>query len=52
MTLTVKLPPDLKQALRQQSAAEGRSLSELLRDALTARLASAATAAPHPALIV
>ncbi|HNE60340.1 MAG TPA: hypothetical protein PKJ12_13910 [Ottowia sp.] len=41
MTLTVKSPPDLEQSLGQQSAAEGRSLSELWRDALTADLASA-----------
>ena len=40
MTATVKLPPDLEQALRQRCAAEGRSLSDVMRDALVAYLAS------------
>ncbi len=44
MTITVKLPSELEQALRQQCAAEGRSLSEVLRDALTAYLADAPAA--------
>ena len=51
MTITVKLPSELEQSLRQQCAAEGRSLSEVLRDALTAYLAAtpAAPATPAPA---
>ena len=44
MTITVKLPSELEQSLRQQCAAEGRSLSEVLRDALTAYLADAPAA--------
>ena len=44
MTITVKLPSELEQALRRQCAAEGRSLSEVLRDALTAYLADAPAA--------
>ena len=48
MTITVKLPSELEQSLRQQCAAEGRSLSEVLRDALTAYLA-ATPAAPASA---
>lgn len=39
MTTTVKLPVDLETALRQRCAKEGRSLSEVMRDALTAYLA-------------
>jgi plasmid stability protein len=39
MTTTVKLPSDLENALRQRCAKEGRSLSEVMRDALTAYLA-------------
>lgn len=39
MTTTVKLPFDLETALRQRCAKEGRSLSEVMRDALTAYLA-------------
>ncbi len=46
MTTTVKLPLDLEQSLRQYCAAEGRSISEVMRDALVTYLASApATAA-------
>ena len=41
MTTTVKLPPDLEQSLRQRCAAEGRSISDVMRDALVAYLASA-----------
>jgi plasmid stability protein len=39
MTTTVKLTFDLENALRQRCAKEGRSLSEVMRDALTAYLA-------------
>ena len=39
MTTTVKLTLDLENALRQRCAKEGRSLSEVMRDALTAYLA-------------
>jgi plasmid stability protein len=39
MTTTVKLPEPLEQALRQRCQAEGRSLSEVIRDAITAYLA-------------
>ncbi len=46
MTTTVKLPPSLEQSLRRQSAVEGRSISELMRDALTAYLASVPQAPP------
>ena len=34
MTTTVKLPPELEQSLRQRCAAEGRSISDVMRDAL------------------
>ena len=44
MTTTVKLPPGLEQSLRRQCAAEGRSISEVMRDALTAYLAQVPTA--------
>lgn len=44
MTITVKLPAELEQALRRQCAAEGRNLSDVLRDALTAYLADAPAA--------
>jgi len=40
MTTTVKLPADLELSLRQRCAAEGRSLSEVMRDALVAYLAA------------
>ena len=43
MTTTVKLPPELEQSLRQRCAAEGRSISDVMRDALLAYLASAPT---------
>jgi Arc/MetJ-type ribon-helix-helix transcriptional regulator len=39
MTTTVKLPEHLEHALRQRCQAEGRTLSEVMRDALTAYLA-------------
>ena len=38
MTTTVKLPPELEHKLRQRSTQEGRSISELMRDALSAYL--------------
>jgi Arc/MetJ-type ribon-helix-helix transcriptional regulator len=38
MTMTVKLDPVLELRLRQQSAALGRSASELIREALVAYL--------------
>ena len=41
MTTTVKLPEPLEKALRQRCAQEGRSISEVLRDALMAYLAQA-----------
>jgi plasmid stability protein len=40
MTTTVKLPPELEQSLRRHCAAAGRGISEVMRDALTAYLAS------------
>ena len=40
MTTTVKLPPELEQSLRQHCAAAGRGIREVMRDALTAYLAS------------
>ncbi len=43
MTTTVKLPPELELSLRQHCAAEGRSISEVMRDALVAYLASTPT---------
>ena len=46
MTTTVKLPPSLEQSLRRQSAVEGRSISDLMRDALTAYLARVPQAPP------
>ena len=46
MTTTVKLPPSLEQSLRRQCAVEGRSISELMRDALTAYLANVPQAPP------
>jgi len=39
MTATVKLPEPLEAALRQRCAQEGRSLSEVIRDAVAAYLA-------------
>lgn len=41
MTTTVKLPPELEQSLRQRCAAEGRSISDVMRDAPLAYSASA-----------
>lgn len=40
MTATVKLPESLEAALRQRCRQEGRSISEVIRDALSAYLAS------------
>lgn len=45
MVTTVKLPPELEHSLRQRCALEGRSISEVMRDALSAYL----SAAPAPA---
>ena len=42
MTTTVKLTENLENALRMRCAQEGRSLSEVMRDALTAYLAKPA----------
>lgn len=42
MTTTVKLPDQLEKCLRQRCAQEGRSISEIMRDALTAYLAQPA----------
>lgn len=39
MTTTVKLPDSLEAALRQRCEQEGRSISEVMRDALSAYLA-------------
>lgn len=47
MTTTVKLPDSLEKSLRQRCAQEGRSISEVMRDALTAYLSQTAlTASP------
>ena len=46
MTTTVKLPPGLEHSLRRQSTVEGRSISDLMRDALTAYLANVPQAPP------
>ena len=48
MTTTVKLPPELEQSLRQHCAAEGRSISDVMRDALVAYLASVPTTPASP----
>ncbi len=39
MTTTVKLPDHLEKTLRQRCAQEGRSISEVMRDALVSYLA-------------
>jgi plasmid stability protein len=41
MTTTVKLPNPLEESLRERCAAEGRSISEVMRDALMMYLATA-----------
>ncbi|MFM8768079.1 MAG: ribbon-helix-helix protein, CopG family [Rubrivivax sp.] len=46
MTMTVKLPADMEQALRQHSAALGVSASEVLRQALRAHLEAAPAQRP------
>jgi plasmid stability protein len=46
MTMTVKLPSELEQALRQRSAALGKSASEVLREALRSYLASTPATQP------
>ena len=38
MTITIELPPELEHQLRQRSTQEGRSISELMRDALSTYL--------------
>ncbi len=50
MTTTVKLPDPLEKSLRQRCAQEGRSISEVMRDALTAYLAQPAVTASAYAL--
>jgi Arc/MetJ-type ribon-helix-helix transcriptional regulator len=40
MTTTVKLPNPLEDSLRERCAAEGRSISEVMRDALVMYLAT------------
>ncbi len=50
MTTTVKLPEPLEKSLRQRCAQEGRSISEVMRDALTAYLAQPAVTASAWAL--
>ena len=45
MTITTKLPPALEQALRQRCAQEGRNISDVIRDALTAYLAQVPSSA-------
>ena len=50
MTTTVKLPGPLEKSLRQRCAQEGRSISEVMRDALTAYLAQPADTASAFAL--
>ena len=44
MVTTVKLPPDLEHSLRQRCTQEGRTLSEVMRDALQFYL----SATPEP----
>ena len=41
MTTTVKLPNPLEDSLRERCSAEGRSISEVMRDALVMYLATA-----------
>ena len=50
LTTTVKLPDPLEKSLRQRCAQEGRSISEVMRDALTAYLAQPAVTASAFAL--
>lgn len=40
MTLTVKLDPTLEHALRQRCSAQGRSVSDMVREALQTYLAA------------
>ncbi|WP_455227261.1 ribbon-helix-helix protein, CopG family [Lautropia mirabilis] len=44
MTITIELPPELEHQLHQRSTQEGRSISELMCDALRAYLKN--TSAP------
>ncbi len=50
LTTTVKLPDPLEKSWRQRCAQEGRSISEVMRDALTAYLAQPAVTASAFAL--
>jgi plasmid stability protein len=50
MTTTVKLPETLEKSLRHRCAQEGRSISDVMRDALTAYLAQPAVAVSANAL--
>ena len=45
MTITIELPPELEHQLHQRSTQEGRSISELMCDALRAYLQN--TSAPQ-----
>ena len=45
MTITTKLPPNLEQSLRQRCVQEGRNISDIIRDALTAYLAQTPSSA-------
>ena len=45
MTITTKLPPSLEQSLRQRCVQEGRNISDIIRDALTAYLAQTPSSA-------
>ena len=45
MTMTIKLAPEMEQALRRRSAALGRPASELIREALAQYLATETPAA-------
>jgi plasmid stability protein len=46
MTTTVKLPNTLEDTLRERCSAEGRSISEVMRDALVMYLATAPKGVP------
>ena len=50
MTTTVKLPETLEKSLRHRCAQEGRSISDVMRDALTAYLAQPTVAVSAHAL--
>ena len=44
---TLYLPEDLKEALDRVASAEGRSVAEVIREAVRARLENSATPAPR-----